>query len=105
GQIQCVHPYWPENAIAEGLMAPGVQMEWAKQKAAGLARQLVAVSQETLLDCIKLAERAGRAVDDGYWSVDILLTKNGLYVTDMADGERSWHWPECKEIARIAPAK
>jgi hypothetical protein len=28
--------------------------------------------------------------------VDILETKRGWFVTDMAEAGKSWHWPGCK---------
>ena len=34
----------------------------------------------------------------GHWSVDILETERGWYVTDMALAPRSWHWPHCKAL-------
>jgi hypothetical protein len=40
------------------------------------------------------AKAAGCAVG-GAWSVDILETKRGWFVTDMAEAEKSFHWPEC----------
>jgi hypothetical protein len=42
-----------------------------------------------------LANAAGRAVG-GAWSIDVLETRRGWYVTDMAEAASSWHeWPEC----------
>jgi hypothetical protein len=40
------------------------------------------------------AKAAGCAVG-GAWSVDILETKRGWFVTDMAEASKSFHWPEC----------
>jgi len=41
------------------------------------------------------ANATGRAVG-GAWSIDILETKRGWHVTDMAEAANSWHeWPEC----------
>ena len=38
-----------------------------------------------------------------YWSVDFLKTKDGLwYCIDMATGDRSYHWPDCKHSAKLA---
>jgi hypothetical protein len=45
------------------------------------------------LDQIAIA--AGAALG-GAWSVDILETKRGWFVTDMAEAGKSWHWPGCK---------
>jgi hypothetical protein len=43
----------------------------------------------------ELANAAGRAVG-GVWSIDLLETRRGWMVTDMAEAHKSWHeWPEC----------
>ena len=41
-----------------------------------------------------LASAAGKAVG-GEWSVDILETRRGWYITDMAEAYKSWHWEGC----------
>lgn len=41
-----------------------------------------------------LAAAAGRAVG-GAWSVDLLETSRGWFVTDMAEAGSSWHWDGC----------
>lgn len=57
--------------------------------------QSIARLTSTEFDCIsKLARRAGAACG-GRWSVDILDTTKGWFVTDMAVAELSWHWPNC----------
>lgn len=91
GKIQCWHPYWPLEALEKGgALAPKYTYE-------GLAR--IAILDFALMK--RLAEDAGKAVG-GYWSVDVLRTKRGLFVTDMAEGDRSWHWEPCSiNAARV----
>jgi hypothetical protein len=47
-----------------------------------------------------LANAAGQAVG-GAWSVDVLETRRGWYVTDMAEAASSCHeWPDCPNTFR-----
>lgn len=76
-------PYWPEDAFEQGkpddpawrLSLPLLQSE----RHIGAARTL--------------ASAAGEAVG-GKWSVDLLETQRGWFVTDMAVAERSYGWSE-----------
>jgi hypothetical protein len=81
GEIQCHHPYWPLAALQDG-RAPA-DLDYAE-----LCRM---PDPEALMD---LARRAGRAVP-GHWSIDILETKRGWMVTDMAEARRSFHLEGC----------
>lgn len=81
-KVQCWHPYWPLNALQQGgAVDPDVAYV-----------QLIECSDEAAV--LALASRAGAACG-GYWSVDILETERGWYVTDMAEGEQSFHWEGC----------
>ena len=82
GTVRCVHPYWPLEALERG---GGVAPE-------EVAAQLASCADEQSVRA--LASRAGAAVG-GEWSVDVLETQRGWFVTDMAEAERSWHWPGC----------
>lgn len=88
GKVECQHPYWPKDALGQGMRCTaGVERLFK-----GLSRSSPKIGAE----CTRLAEAAGRAVEGGYWSVDVLRTRKGLlYVTDMAIGESSFHWPDC----------
>ena len=82
GQVLCKHPYWPKQSIVDGggsasLFTP--------------SSSLTSPEEIVVLD---LLHRVGRAVP-GSWSVDILDTDRGWYVTDMAEAARSWHEPSC----------
>jgi len=87
GKMQCQHPYWPADALAEGMEDPA--------GAEALFKILARSTPELDAEYTRLAEAAGQAVGGGYWSVDVLQARDGLYVTDMAVGEHSFHWPGC----------
>jgi len=105
GELQCAHPYWPPVAIEQGFpfvskaaamfgdVEPPPRM--LPSDFDELVRQATTFTEEELTIAIGLAKKAGAAVG-GYWSVDVLDTERGWYVTDMAIGENSWHWPECE---------
>ena len=84
GIIQCWHPYWPQESLARGGVGPNA-----------IPALLEKLWQMDDLDMLSmLASAAGQACG-GAWSVDLLETKRGWYVTDMAEALRSWHWPDC----------
>ncbi len=103
GKILCHHPYWPRDSIRDGLPATpwknffeedledfGRGMEADRLYAASL------MDDNAEWDALVLAKCVAKEFNgDGCWSVDILETEAGFYVTDMAIGERSFHWPEC----------
>jgi hypothetical protein len=81
-QVRCWHSYWPAEALEIGGIA----------NAEDIAAELAKV--DDIGPLLALASRAGTAVG-GAWSVDLLETKRGWYITDMAEAEKSWHWPDC----------
>lgn len=88
GEIRCFHPYWPRQALING-GADGFDYE-----------ALCRVDNEAELRALACA--AGRTVG-GAWSIDLLQTTRGWFVTDMAEAHRSFHWEGCPEIfAKIA---
>lgn len=98
GKILCAHPYWPEDSIYAGLK----RTEASRHDVLEEAHQLYLNSQVPLDQTGAvhgLASRVAAAfADDGAWSVDLLETKIGWYVTDMAEAHRSFHWPECPNV-------
>jgi hypothetical protein len=80
GEVRCSHPYWPTEAIEQGGASPALSVELARPENYGAAAEL--------------AQRVSRAIE-GAWSVDILETKRGWFVTDMAEAEKSFHWEGC----------
>jgi len=89
-EIICTHPYWPQDALAHG----GAIVSAHDMKKLSTFRD--PAEMEAVQD---LARRAGAAVG-GAWSVDVLDTARGWFVTDMAEAHKSWHWPRCPHEAR-----
>jgi hypothetical protein len=87
-EIICWHPYWPDGALRDG----GAQYDknWDYEL-------LTHTTDREVLELAELASAAGKAVG-GEWSVDILETKNGWMLTDMAEASKSWHWPGCQNV-------
>lgn len=81
GKVVCRHPYWPLDSLRQGGCKDLNYRELCRREDEGL-----------LFD---LASEAGAAVG-GAWSVDILETKRGWMVTDMAEAHKSFHWEGCK---------
>jgi len=79
-RVAYIQPYWPKGAIKEG--SPDDDNWEAKY-----ARLDMRPEDTSTLRA--LASTAGLACG-GCWSVDLLETRNGWYVTDMAIAERSW---------------
>lgn len=91
GRVECYHPYWPENAFRRATPEQLEAVRRIREDADGQRSAALAT-----------ARRAGEALaagatrpDDAWWSVDMLHTSRGWYVTDCALGSQSWHWPFC----------
>jgi hypothetical protein len=84
GDIRCIHPYWPESALREG--------GWA-----GTAADIEYLNERPP-EVAELALLVGGAIG-GAWSVDVLETKRGWFVTDMAEAHKSFHWEGCCALA------
>lgn len=87
GAAVCAHPYWPIGALNEGGLAGDFPSGWYEE-----------FCRLDDPEPKRLAEIVSRVVP-GAWSVDILETKRGWFVTDMAEADRSYHWPECPRLA------
>ena len=81
GIIRCSHPYWPKEALLQG----GLGNSGADE---------VMEKLNKMPEIQSLAEAAGAACP-GSWSIDLLETKKGWYVTDMAEASQSFHWDGC----------
>jgi hypothetical protein len=105
GQVKCWHDYWPEGAIFEGLNLP-TGGTWTREKAeasgriiAGGIAKMIATAAD-MGDWMPLAEKVAAVfADDGAWSVDLLKTRRGYFITDMADARVSYHLEGC-EVAK-----
>lgn len=81
GHVKCWHFYWPDNAIEQG----GASLQ-------ELASLCLSLEPD---DAVRsLAARVARFIE-GAWSIDILETKRGWYVTDLAEAHKSFHWEGC----------
>ena len=90
GRVVCVHGYWPEAAILQGCrgeISPAILEEMAKP------------APPAAVDLIGLVAKA--FAGDGAWSVDVLKTRRGYYVTDMAEAHRSFHWEGCEHAKAL----
>ena len=84
-KIHCWHPYWPSYALEQG----GASISQA------IYENLSRCQDTELTQLLLLASRAGQTVG-GAWSIDILDTERGWYITDMAESEKSFHWEGCE---------
>jgi len=86
GKLQCRHPYWYPNAIRN----PSFN-DWEST--------LNVLNKETPDEVLLLTTYAQKVADlfSGYWSVDFAKGIDGKwYLIDMAIGNDSFHWLECK---------
>ena len=88
GAIVCWHPYWPRHALERG----GVPEDQLDRIYDALCRG----GDDPALH--KIASEAGRVLG-GAWSVDLLETSRGWYLTDMAVAAQSFHWEGCAAAA------
>ena len=93
GRVVCAHPYWPPGAIERGFGgSPGMPQ----------ALEGIALRSADEQEWRPLSERvAAEFTGDGAWSVDLLATRWGWYVTDMAEAARSFHWDGCKHANEL----
>lgn len=88
--VQCEHPYWPEEAFA------GQTIESCREKLAALNNLSDADLNQLELSAAKVADAI-----EGYWSVDFAKSTDGQwYLLDMAMGEDSYHWKDCGKNKR-----
>ena len=92
GEVVCWHPYWPTEAIAQGGIGDLAAIEAIAYSAHRFDES----------EFMPLAKRCAEAFkDDDAFSVDLLPTERGWYVTDMAEAYRSYHWPDCSMEAEM----
>jgi hypothetical protein len=89
GSVECIHPYWPKQCLRDGF-----DESVSDETVEDLYTFMLKLQHDTADACIKLASRVGKIVG-GFWSVDILPINDQLFVTDMAEGEKSYHWQSC----------
>lgn len=84
GEVQCWHHYWP--------------LESVKQGGADVSLYDELTSTDGYEEAFSLAHKVAKAIG-GAWSVDVLETERGWYVTDMAEADKSFHWEGCERAA------
>lgn len=87
GALKCWHGYWPKFALERG----GAVYQSRDFDYEAFCRP------DDLAALTAVACAAGRAVGGGAWSVDLLETRRGWVLTDMAEADRSWHWEGCEK--------
>ena len=85
-KVICGHPYWPPDSIHNAS-----RDDWQSR----LADMNLLADEDEHYHLFSLASRAGEAVG-GSWSVDMIQTTRGWFITDMALAEQSYHWPGCR---------
>lgn len=84
-KVICNHPYWPSDCFHQ-------------QHTEAEIKELQSLSEQEEAELKLMAEYVGRYFT-GYWSVDFLQDSHGQWwITDMAVGERSYHYPNCKVV-------
>jgi hypothetical protein len=100
GRIETWHPYWPPQAIADGfprkiprepLDEPPVLRD-LPDNFSTIIEHVHAIDWTAVRPIV--AQVAEAFAGDGGWSVDVLETDGGWFVTDMAIAERSFRWKE-----------
>ncbi|SMB97817.1 hypothetical protein SAMN00808754_1962 [Thermanaeromonas toyohensis ToBE] len=99
GKVECHHPYWVAEAIGEWWYRVNDLAVKYPDKIGLLPENwpsiLAELNRETPEEVELLtayAEEIGRAIGEGYWSVDFAKGQDGVwYFIDMAEGEQSWH--------------
>lgn len=86
GEVRCWHPYWIKEAIEQG--------------GADVALYDALASTEAYEQAFTLAHKAARAIN-GAWSIDVLDTERGWYITDMAEAHKSFHQEGCEYAAEF----
>jgi len=82
-EMLCIHSYWPRESLERG----GAHLSDDQYRR-------LCDTERDLPTLVRLATKAGGAIG-GSWSVDILETARGWIITDMAEADRSFHWPDC----------
>lgn len=91
GGVECIHPYWPKEAFLnhadDKIWKPHI-------------KKLQQLMKKDRTEITKMAKYIAEYIP-GYWSVDFLQDSDGeWWVTDMALGRMSWHWPGCKKAKK-----
>lgn len=104
-EVICVHPYWPREALVRGF--PMRKSGWDDDGVRNfpdnfhrLYERMCVLSESDRTEISSMASIAGNTLS-GKWSVDLIETERGWYLTDMAEAHRSFHWEGCPEAERL----
>jgi len=87
GEVECVHPYWP----AEAIKGHTEDKNWKTK-----LNKMNQLSEKDRKELMTLSTAIAQKFE-GWWSLDWLKGKDGeWYAIDMALGENSYHFPKCK---------
>ena len=105
-EVVCWHPYWPRKALVEGF--PLLDGHWPRENCRQLPENfdklyesLCKFSEDDHFKLFQFASLAGKTLGDA-WSVDLIETANGWFLTDMAEADKSFHWEGCEHARRFA---
>lgn len=98
GKVICWHPYWPERSIKEGFPYAKVDLDDDMRELPDNFTDIVRSAHDLPMhEFLPLAQRVADVFKgDGAWSVDLLPTDRGWFVTDMAEAKKSFHWEGCE---------
>lgn len=91
-EVVCVHPYWPKRAFE------GLQNALTKEQEAAL--NIISDIGPPFHVVTDLASRSGATLE-GQWSIDILDTDRGWFITDCSIASCSFHWDGCENAKRF----
>jgi len=91
GKLECWHPYWPPASITKP----------DNQAFKEILQEFSVLQENELALLTDYAEKIGGAVG-GYWSIDFCEVEDGGWMmTDMAQGDDSYHWSTCEHAPPI----
>ncbi len=112
GKVLCWHPYWPPDSINFWNLPPEEKARIQKLASleetlkvhwepTGWREQLAEISKFPDDPRIEAIARVASKAVGGYWSIDVCRVQNdGYYLTDMAVGEKSFHWEGCDKARK-----
>lgn len=97
GEVICHHPYWPQEAVAQGgPKDSGDGFPWQER--------LAYLNVEPADEVAFLSEQARivSRVFEGAWSLDFSQARTGEWLAiDMAVAEESYHWEDCPNNVNV----
>jgi len=105
GVIQCIHPYWPEDAIQQWLnQRKSFEMQFDTKLPNTINprwKEILKSQNDIVLQSKSILQKYAKMIIDSIgnecWSVDFALSRDGKwYLIDCAAGEVSWHYHDCE---------